>query len=112
MQRASLTSPKPMPSTWRTRKYTSLMRKRNAAAPRPATGHCHQGPAPKAIISGTPMAATGRITTSGMMRISRSTSLTSTSAETKSSSGISSHESPVVQATAPNRRAVSASPAG
>ena len=39
-------------------------------------------------MSGTPTAATGRMTTSGMMRISRSTWLTSTSAETKSRCGI------------------------
>ena len=112
MQSASLTSPKPMPSTWRMRKYTSLMRNRNPAAPSPATGHCHHGADPSTIMSGRPSAATGRMTMSGMILFSRSTWLTSTRAETNSRCGTSSHERPSMTATAANRAAVSASPRG
>ena len=63
-------------------------------------------------MSGNPSAATGMMTMSGMILISRSTWLTTMSADTKSRWGTSSHERPSMTATAANSAAVSASPRG
>ena len=94
MQSAIFTSPKPIPSMCRTRSYTQAMTKRKSAAPTPARGHSHQGSWSSQIMSGRPMAATGRMTTSGMIWISRSTWLTRIMAATKSRCGTSHHERP------------------